>query len=76
MLALDTTVETITLTAIIRGTDKSCKRVRRVRNIEDDPLIALIEGEPLYEHPAPKAASKPEAASATAASSCCHLRLD
>ena len=28
----------------------------------DDPQIALIEGTPLYEHPAPKAAPKPEAA--------------
>ena len=28
----------------------------------DDPQIALIEGAPLYEHPAPKAAPKPDAA--------------
>src|SRR3954451_1918056 len=28
----------------------------------DDPQIALIEGQPLYEHPAPKAAPKPDAA--------------
>ena len=28
----------------------------------DDPQIALIEGAPLYEQPAPKAAAKPEAA--------------
>ncbi|MEP7299607.1 MAG: IS66 family transposase [Burkholderiales bacterium] len=28
----------------------------------DDPQIALIEGAPLYEHPAPKAVPKPEAA--------------
>ena len=28
----------------------------------DDPQIALIEGAPLYEHPAPKAAPKAEAA--------------
>ena len=28
----------------------------------DDPQIALIEGQPLYEHPAPKAAPKAEAA--------------
>ena len=28
----------------------------------DDPQIALIEGAPLYEHPAPKAAQKPDAA--------------
>ena len=28
----------------------------------DDPQIALIEGAPLYEHPAPKSASKAEAA--------------
>ena len=27
----------------------------------DDPQIALIEGQPLYEHPAPKAAPKPDA---------------
>ena len=28
----------------------------------DDPQIALLEGGPLYEHPAPKAVPKPEAA--------------
>ena len=28
----------------------------------NDPQIALIEGQPLYEHPTPKAASKAEAA--------------
>ena len=28
----------------------------------DDPQMALIEGAPLYEHPAPKSASKTEAA--------------
>ena len=28
----------------------------------DDPQIALIEGAPLYEHPAPKARAKPDAA--------------
>ncbi len=42
-------------------------RVRRARfgsssEQLDDPQIALIEGAPLYEHPAPKSASKTEAA--------------
>jgi transposase len=40
------------------------RRVQYGRSSEqlDDPQIALIEGQPLYEHPAPKASPKAEAA--------------
>ena len=40
------------------------RRVQYGRSSEqwDDPQIALIEGQPLYKHPAPKATPKPDAA--------------
>jgi Transposase C of IS166 homeodomain len=36
----------------------------------DDPQIALIEGAPLYEHPAPKAVPKPDAANSAGVDRC------